>query len=87
MANKKKHGMQLNLVIQQINDQTGDVDMINISSLVNNIVYENQISDQPGKLTFDCIDDNKLFITEGSIVSLQVDNVNVFYGYVFTVSF
>lgn len=39
----------------------------------------------PGKLTFQVVDDGKLVLQEGNQVCLTVDEIPVFYGYVFSI--
>lgn len=54
-----------------------------ISDLAADISYETVISDQPGKLTFKCVDDDSVIFNKGSVISLQVEDKGLFYGYVF----
>jgi hypothetical protein len=48
------------------------------------IILTTERKGAPGKLTFSVIPDEKLNITEGNSVSLIVDGVKMFYGYIFT---
>ncbi len=41
---------------------------------------------EPGALQFKCVQDDVLSITEGNAVKLIVDGVNVFFGFIFTIS-
>lgn len=54
-----------------------------ISELITNAVWETTMTDQPGKLTFNYIDDTKVTINEGSPISFKVDGKGVFFGYIF----
>jgi hypothetical protein len=54
-----------------------------ISELITNVVWETTLTNQPGKLTFNYIDDNKVTISEGSPISFKVDGKGVFFGYIF----
>ena len=54
-----------------------------ISELITKAVWETTLTNQPGKLTFDYIDDNKVTISEGSPISFKVDGKGVFFGYIF----
>ena len=54
-----------------------------ISELITNVVWETTLTNQPGKLTFDYIDDTKVTISEGSPISFKVDDEGVFFGYIF----
>lgn len=54
-----------------------------ISELITNAVWETTLTNQPGKLTFNYIDDNKATISEGSPISFKVDGKGVFFGYIF----
>jgi len=54
-----------------------------ISELITNVVWETTLTNQPGKLTFNYIDDTKVTISEGSPISFKVDGKGVFFGYVF----
>lgn len=54
-----------------------------ISELITNAVWETTLTNQPGKLTFNYIDDNKVTISEGSPISFKVDGKGVFFGYIF----
>lgn len=54
-----------------------------ISELITNAVWETTLTNQPGKLTFNYIDDNKVTISEGSPISFKVDGKGIFFGYIF----
>lgn len=54
-----------------------------ISELITDAVWETTLTNQPGKLTFNYIDDNKVTISEGSPISFKVDGKGVFFGYIF----
>jgi hypothetical protein len=54
-----------------------------ISELITNAVWETTMANQPGKLTFNYIDDTKVTISEGSPISFKVDGKGVFFGYIF----
>jgi len=74
--------MDIKMTIQDNN--TGKLH--DISNLVGNININWQLAGQPGKLTFDFVrtPDNTAFFYEGSVVTLQSANQDVFYGYVFS---
>ncbi len=48
------------------------------------IEWTTERSGSAGKLTFKCIDDGSLNITEGNHVRFKWDDANIFYGYVFS---
>ena len=54
-----------------------------ISELITDATWETTLTNQPGKLTFNYIDDNKVTISEGSPISFKVDGKGVFFGYIF----
>ena len=54
-----------------------------ISELITDAVWETTLTNQPGKLTFNYIDDTKVTISEGSPISFKVDGKGVFFGYIF----
>ena len=54
-----------------------------ISELIIDAKRETTLIEQPGKLTFNYIDDNKVTINEGSPISFKVDGKGVFFGYIF----
>jgi hypothetical protein len=54
--------------------------------LQDNIVWETERKSTPGKLTFSIIPDQTLNIEEGNPVRLKVNDTNVFYGFIFTMS-
>lgn len=54
-----------------------------ISELITEINWETSLIDQPGKLTLNYINDDKMLINEGSTLSFKVDGQGIFFGYVF----
>ena len=50
------------------------------------ITWETERMSSPGKLTFNVIADSILNIEEGNAVRLKINETNVFYGFVFTMS-
>jgi len=76
--------MKIKMTLQQTKLSSGETEIKDITDMVFNISLETQISDQPGKLSFDCIDDKNVFFNEGAVITFQVDDVGMFYGYVFT---
>jgi len=54
-----------------------------ISELITNAIWETTLTNQPGKLTFNYIDDTKVTINEGSPISFKIDGQGIFFGYVF----
>ncbi len=54
-----------------------------ISELIIEAKWETTLENQPGKLTFTYLDDNKVTINEGSPISFKVDGKGVFFGYIF----
>ena len=72
--------MQIELIIQD--SKSGNV--WDMSELVNSgINWETNIAEQPGKLTFEYIDQENISISEGSPVSFKIDGQGIFFGYVF----
>lgn len=72
--------MKIELITQ--NNETGKT--FDISNLIyGSINWETQLVDQPGKLTFEFIDEGLAIMKEGSPVSFKVDGMGVFFGYVF----
>lgn len=71
--------MNVELVIQD--SQTGAA--YNISELLLETRWQTSLLEQPGKLTFSYINDPNILFPEGSIVSFKIDNIGVFFGYVF----
>lgn len=72
--------MKIELLTQ--NNETGKT--FDISNLIYGAVsWETQLTDQPGKLTFEFIDEGLAIMQEGSPVSFKVDGTGVFFGYVF----
>lgn len=53
------------------------------ANLTQDIEYVTQRYDNPGKLTFTCIEKGTINIPEGSSVSFAVDGIPIFKGYVF----
>ena len=66
--------------------QTGHI--YDVSDLVSDILWETQISGQPGKLTFNIEDDDEINFKRGSTITYKVTKDGVetgcFFGYVFT---
>lgn len=54
-----------------------------ISEVVTPVKWETSLINQPGKLTFSYLEDEKISISEGSPLSLKIDGKGVFFGYVF----
>ena len=75
--------MNIELIVQNNNDGK----IYDISDLIQDIEVDTEIEETPGKLTFDFIhiNPNIQYISEGSPISLKVDNNNVFWGYVFKI--
>ena len=72
--------MKIELITQ--NNETGKT--FDISNLIyGSINWETQLVDQPGKLTFEFIDEGLAIMKEGSPVSFKVDGIGVFFGYGF----
>jgi len=59
--------------------------LYDISEAVSNISWVTNITEQPGKFTFDLINDNNFPVFEGATISVTDDDIKVFRGYVFTV--
>ena len=55
-------------------------------AVLSGITWDTSRFGEPGTLKFDCIQDEKLNITEGNAVKLIVDKVNVFFGFIFSIS-
>lgn len=72
--------MKIELVVQ--NNKTGII--YDVSELASDISWETEITEQPGKLTFNFVSDGKANFNEGSPVYLKVDGQGIFYGWVFT---
>lgn len=83
----KPQNLSISMILQQINKENNETIITDISGMVSDIVYENQIDGQPGKLTFNCVDDEVIYIAEGGIINFMVNGKGVFFGRVFTVSF
>jgi hypothetical protein len=71
--------MNINMKLE--NSENGNI--YDISELAFNIKWETSLLDQPGKLTFSCVNDDNVLFACGSTVTLIVDDKNIFYGYVF----
>jgi hypothetical protein len=71
--------MNIELIIQD----SAAGNLYDISQLASDISWETEVSNQPGKLSFTYQEDPTVIISEGSIVSLKVDNKGVFFGYIF----
>lgn len=71
--------MTIELIAQD--SETGK--FIDLSPLVQQSSLELQLVDQPGKFSFNYIDDPAISISEGSSLSFKVDGVPMFFGYVF----
>ena len=72
--------MDIELIVQD--SESGKI--YDISELASAIQWETTILEQPGKLTFECIDDGTTQFYEGSVIRLKVNGSGVFYGYLFT---
>ena len=61
--------------------------LYDITDLAGTITHTTHIDGQPGKLTFDLLNDPEgvLEIACGSIVTFSADDTDLFYGYVFTI--
>lgn len=76
--------MNLELMIQDSKSGT----IYDMGQLVSSgIKWDTNISDQPGKLTFEYIDQEDIILNMGSVISLKVDGKGIFYGYLFKKSF
>lgn len=51
---------------------------------VGDITWKTERKSYPGELKFDIVADGKIDITEGNAVRFKKDNVNIFYGFIFT---
>lgn len=75
--------MQIEMIVQNTNTSKA----YDVSDLISDIEINQEIQDNPGKLTFTL---NNLFnedyINEGSPVSLKINNNNIFFGYIFKLS-
>ncbi|PWX07521.1 hypothetical protein CYK70_09510 [Clostridium perfringens] len=72
--------MNIEMIVQNTN--TGKA--YDVSDLISDIEFSQEIQDNPGKLTFNIQDVlNGDYISEGSPVSLKVNNNNIFFGYIF----
>lgn len=57
--------------------------VFDISEIVDTITYETSILSQPGKLTFSMKEDAVITLNEGSIISVKIDGIGIFFGYLF----
>lgn len=75
--------MNIEVIVQNMNDGK----MYDISNIVQDVDFDTEMEETPGKMTFDFININSdiAYISEGSPISLKIDNVNVFWGYVFKI--
>ena len=71
--------MNIEIIVQD--SKSGIV--YDISELVTLIKWETSLINQPGKLTFSYLEDEKISINEGSSLSFKVDGKGVFFGYIF----
>lgn len=74
--------MNVELIIQ--NTSTGKA--YEISDITKDLSLESELEETPSKLTFSIIDTNTEVFSEGSIISLKVNENKIFLGYVFTIS-
>ncbi|MCI9140269.1 hypothetical protein D7X25_22705 [bacterium 1XD42-8] len=73
--------MKIEMVMQ--NAETGIC--VDIGNLVTSIQWDTRIEDnQPGKLRFGLYKEEGIEVTYGSIVRLKVEEIPVFYGYIFS---
>lgn len=54
-------------------------------SVKSDITWETSRYGEPSSLKFNCLQDDKLNITEGNAVKLLVDGTNVFFGFIFSI--
>nr|WP_195366128.1 hypothetical protein [[Eubacterium] tenue] len=74
--------MNIEMIVQNTN--TGKA--YDVSDLISDIEFSQEIQDNPGKLTFTLQDIlNEDYISEGSPVSLKINNNNIFFGFVFKI--
>lgn len=73
--------MDIRLTYQDNTDGT----IYDISDIASNIMWRTDIYGQPGKLTFSLKKDKSVTYNEGSVITFNVDGLNKFYGYIFTV--
>lgn len=71
--------MKIEMITQ--NNITGTA--YDISELVSNITWVTSMLAQPGKLTFNFVDEGVTYMQEGSPLSLKIDGQGVFFGFVF----
>lgn len=71
--------MKIDVLAQ--NNETGEI--YDISEMVESVSWDTYLEGQPGKLTFNYNDDGVAKIYEGSPISLKVDDIGIFFGYVF----
>lgn len=71
--------MNVEFLIQNINNgRTYD-----IGDIASNIEWSTDIDFQPGKFTFDMLQDNDVVVNEGDIIRFKFDGRNIFYGKIF----
>ena len=63
--------------------QNGDT--VYFPAVLEDIKWETERYGSPGKLTFKCMYDSKLNVTEGNPVRLRWNGLNVFYGFIFKI--
>lgn len=63
--------------------QNGDT--VYFPAVLEDIKWETERYGSPGKLTFKCMYDSKLNVTEGNLVRLRWNGLNVFYGFIFKI--
>lgn len=71
--------MNVQLLVQ--NNRSGAI--YDISDLVLTLSLSTELDSQPGKLEFSFLDDNQIYLYEGSPVSLKINDAGIFFGYVF----
>jgi len=72
--------MRSEIIIQRQTDERA----FNISNLVGNLTWTTDLAAQPGKLTFDCLEDPTIIPHYGDIIRFRYQNQNVFFGRIFT---
>lgn len=74
--------MNIEMIVQNTN--TGKA--YDVSDLISDLEFNQEIQDNPGKLTFTLENIlNENYISEGSPVSLKINNNNIFFGYIFKI--
>lgn len=71
----------MNIVATLYNNQTED--LYNVSNVISNLQISTKIEEDPGKCTFDIVLCDDIKFKEGSTVSIIIDNVKMFKGFVF----